>query len=140
VENRSYKIGLLGALFLLTALVACVLNLDRLMIGEIQLFARIAIPILIFLGLIGTVQDRGPLSSAASVVYWVGIVFLFLVIFGTLVPRDWIFTPPNTPLPNRTFLVLRGLFLISVATFLVVLFRSLPKASYAGTTGANSVD
>jgi phosphoglycerol transferase MdoB-like AlkP superfamily enzyme len=137
VASSTNKLGLLGALFVLTAVVACVLNLDRIVIREIHLFARVGIPIAILAGVIGTVQDRRALSSAASAVFWVGIVFLFLVIVGTIAPRDWVFDPRNTPQPNLTFLALRCLFLISVATLLAVLFRSLKNTKYTAALGAN---
>jgi arginine exporter protein ArgO len=94
-------------------------------------------PILILAGIIGTAQDGRALSSTASVVFWVGIVFLVLVIVGTIAPRDWVFDPRNTPQPNLTFLALRCLFLISVATLLAVLFRSLKKTKYTAALGAN---
>jgi hypothetical protein len=117
-----------------------VLNLDPIAIREIHPWARIGIPMSLLVGLVGVVQHNRVVSLATAVVFWIGAVLFFSVVIGTVVPRDWIFDPLNIPGPNRIFLALRFVFLISVAALLAVLFRSLKKTRYPDASGGKAVD
>jgi hypothetical protein len=68
VANRTRRHKLLGALVVLTGLVACALNLDSTFVREVDLWARICIPAAFIVGLVGAGQRNRVVSIVTAVI------------------------------------------------------------------------
>lgn len=124
---------MLGALLLLTVLIACALNLDSMFIREIYPSGRIAIPVTIFVGvIIGSVQKTRLLSIMSAVVGWAGIIWFLVVVIGTIAPDESIRLTDN-PVggPSGVFLAIRFVLLMTIGIAVAVLFRKLRAAGAA---------
>ena len=131
VANRNSETRLLCTVFFLVALIACILNLDSTFIREIYLSGRIAIPVTILIGVIGSVQKARLLSTISTAVAWMGISWFLLAVIGTIVPDESIRLTNTPEWPNVSFLVIRSVVLLTIGILVAVAFRKLRAARAA---------
>ncbi len=127
VENRASRRKLLSALLISIVLIACALNLETISVKSIYVWARVAIPASLLVGLVGAVQTNRPFSIITAVISWVGIGLFFLVAILTLFPGEWARLMPGPQAPSEAFLVVRFALLIMLGALVTVLFFRLTK-------------
>ena len=132
-RNRKQRNLLLGALLFLTAGVTTLLNVPQLFFEPLFMWARVGIPILLVIGLVGTFLELRLLRLAG----WMGIGLFVLVVLVTAIPgEDFTFGSSNPPVAvNGWFLFVRLLALVAVALLMAVCFKLTARAP---TTPGNS--
>lgn len=119
---------MLGALLLLTGLIACVLNMDSTFVRDVYLWPRLATPTCLFVGFIGAVQRSPGLSRASTIVAWVGIGLFILLAILTIIPGELIRASENPRGPSGAFSAMRFALLITLGISVAILFRRLRAA------------
>jgi hypothetical protein len=117
-------------LFILVALVACVLNLDPIFLADFYPWVRITIPAALLIGLAGKMQASRSVAFATAVIAWIGILAMFLTFVVGAVPGEMsrLLQGPGGP-PANSFLFARFALLIGLGVLVTILFARTPGAA-----------
>jgi hypothetical protein len=115
VENKFTHRREVVLLVILGTLVACAINIDSTIVREVDLWARVAIPVSLVIGALGAVRPGRRWTLPAVIIAWVGIAFFSLVVVGTGVPDESIRSTDNPQGPGWTFLAIRFSLLLALA-------------------------
>jgi hypothetical protein len=130
VEINNQRKWLLGVLLVLIAGVTCLLNLQSMFFEPVGPWVRIAIPILLSVGFVGSVLG----NKSLRLVGWVAIALCALFLLTGAAPgEDYTLGGPDSPAGPSPHFVSGWLVLCRVAVFLalvvslIVCFKSLAR-------------
>ena len=135
--TRSPHRKLYAAFLLSGAAVAGVLQLDTILVNDVALWVRLAIPAALAVGFAGTLQANRIVCIASRSIAWIGIGFYLLMATVSLVPGEMTRLAGYPPDQPASLLVERLIFLLALGLSVVVAFAKLTASSGGTADGSN---
>jgi hypothetical protein len=112
---------------LLSASIAVDLNTDSFIVHFVYSWARIAIPICLFVGLVGAISSIRTLIAMSRGFGWMGITIFSLIVVTTAIPDE---TARSTGQPPASLAAVapRALLLLALLVATAWVFRSLGES------------
>jgi hypothetical protein len=123
VDQSRKRNAFIGGLLLLIVGVTCLLNFRSMFYEPLNLWPRIAIPILLAVGFVGSVLR----AKSLLLLGWIGSGLFLLIVIGSAIPgEDYRLAGVTAPnMPSGAYVLFRLLFLLAVAVSLMICFRHL---------------
>jgi hypothetical protein len=124
------KNRVIASIYLLgSAGITAVLIYDPLVVHYIYTWARISVPVCLFVGFLGSIQSIRGLTATSRIIGWVGLAVFFLVAIRVVIPDEMVRSTGDPPPANIFVIAPRMILILGLLTLTVLAFRRLYKTS-----------
>jgi hypothetical protein len=110
---------------------------DPLIVHYIYPWARISVPVCLFVGLLGSILSIRGVIAASKIIGWVGLTVFSLIAIRVVIPDEMVRSTGDPPPANIFVIVPRMILILGLLTLTALAFRRLYRREIVESRGRN---